>query len=103
MGGVLKRFVKKPGMKDNLMPAISQDWWGNMLKILDDQLDKIAEILPEKWSSPVLLLSFLIILNIFDYLVIDMKTYAVIGAVVLVVWMLIGIRLREAYARKRNE
>lgn len=73
-----------------------------MLNILDNQLDKIAEKLPEKWSSPVLLLTFLIILNIFDYLVVDMKTYAVIGAVILVIWMLIGIRLREAYARTGN-
>ena len=74
-----------------------------MFKILDDQLDKIAEKLPEKWSSPVLLLTFLIILNIFDYLVVDMRTYAVIGAILLVIWMLLGIRLREAYARKSNE
>ncbi len=63
-------------------------------------MDKIAEILPEKYSNPILILSFLIILNIFDYMVIDQKTYAVIGAVLLVVWMLVGIRLREAYTRK---
>ncbi len=72
-----------------------------MLKIFDDQMDKITEILPEKYSHPVLLISFLIILNIFDYLVIDQKTYAVIGAVFLLVWMVIGIRLRAAYTRKK--
>ncbi len=71
-----------------------------MLNIFDNLMDKIAEILPEKYSNPILILSFLIILNIFDYMVIDQKTYAVIGAVLLVVWMLIGIRLREAYSRK---
>ena len=74
-----------------------------MLNILDDQLDKIAKKLPEKYSAPVLLLTFLIILNIFDYLIVDMKTYAVIGAVLLILWMLIGIRLRDAYARTRND
>ncbi len=71
-----------------------------MLNIFDDLMDKIAEILPEKYSNPILILSFLIILNIFDYMVIDQETYAVIGAVLLVVWMLVGIRLREAYTRK---
>ena len=73
-----------------------------MLNILDNQLDKVAEKLPEKWSSPVLLLTFLIILNIIDYLVVDMKTYSVIGALLLVLWMVLGIRLREAYARNRE-
>ncbi len=72
-----------------------------MLKIFDNQMDKITEILPEKYSHPILLLSFLIILNIFDYLVIDQTTYAVIGAVLLVVWIFVGIRLREAYTRKK--
>ncbi len=74
-----------------------------MLHIIDAQLDKVADKLPEKYSAPVLLLTFLIILNIFDYLVVDMKTYAVIGAVLLVIWMLLGIRLREAYARTRTD
>ncbi len=72
-----------------------------MLKIFDDQMDKITEILPEKYSHPILLISFLIILNIFDYLVIDQKTYTMIGAALLVVWMVVGIRMREAYTRKK--
>ncbi len=72
-----------------------------MLKIFDDQMDKITEILPEKYSHPILLLSFLIILNIFDYLIIDQETYIVVGAVLLVVWMVVGIRMREAYTRKK--
>lgn len=73
-----------------------------MKKYIDRQIRELAEIIPEKLSSPLLILSFLIVLNIFDYLVIDQKTYAVIGAVVLVIWMLFGIRLREAYGQKKE-
>lgn len=72
-----------------------------MLKILDEQLAKLTDKVPEKWSTPLLILSFLITLNICDYLIVDQKTYAVVGAIALVVWMLLGIRLREAYQNKK--
>lgn len=73
----------------------------NILNIIDQQLAKLTDKVPEKWSTPLLILSFLIILNICDYLVVDQETYAVIGAIALVIWMVLGIRLREAYRKKK--
>ncbi len=72
-----------------------------MLRFIDDILLKITDKVPEKWSGPTMIISFLVSLNIADYLVPDAKTYGIIGAVFLVFWMFLGMRLAEAYKRRK--
>lgn len=72
-----------------------------MLKAVDALLAMIAERVSQQYSGAVLIVSFFIILNVINYLIHDLQVYSVTGAVLLVVWMLLGMRLNEVYRRKK--
>ncbi|WP_028584333.1 hypothetical protein [Desulfogranum mediterraneum] len=72
-----------------------------MLNHIDTALLKVTEVVPEKWGGPVLILSFLVLLNILDYLIVDERTYGVVAAIFLVVWMVLGMRLTAVYQQKK--
>jgi hypothetical protein len=74
-----------------------------MNQILDVILIHITKNVPEKWGGAVMIISFLVLLNLLDYLIHDIQTYGVVAAVFLIVWMLAGMRLTTLYQLKNDE
>ncbi len=68
-----------------------------MNKILDPILLIITKRVPEKYGGAVLIISFLVLINILDYVILDIQTYGVVAAIFLVIWMCAGMRLTSLY------
>lgn len=74
-----------------------------MNQIFDVILIHITRNVPEKYGSAVMIISFFVLLNLLNYMILDIQVYSVVAAIFLVVWMLAGMRLTTLYQQKNDE
>ena len=74
-----------------------------MNQIFDVILIHIKRNVPQKYGGAVMIITFLVLLNILDYLIQDIQTYGVVAAIFLIIWMLAGMRLTTLYQQEDDK
>ncbi|PIE58345.1 MAG: hypothetical protein CSA33_03925 [Desulfobulbus propionicus] len=69
------------------------------METINRVLAALARKIPQHLSGPFIILSFMAVLAVLNYCIVSMATYVIVGAVLLVCWMIIGKLLTDQYKK----